>query len=237
MRQFILHELQNSMIKHTFRASLPPNMSWNDFCDKYYASYLGVDPFNILLHVSARLLERDIHIITHNNVKDISGGSKASSKPRIWIYCDNNNLYTPLYQFGPTQSFSLTSNMLVKYDLKFMDKEEIFDSLKTHVNSPKKSTKLQLKVTGYMSKVIGTKDRENSIWVKESMALIGGLAKFKPLLEISPAVLAIVDSQVVYFLSHKNLRETSLKAKRLGTLLHLEYPNLMIMAVKGTANV
>ena len=69
------------------------------------------------------------------------------------------------------------------------------------------------------------------------MALISGLGKFKPLLEITPAVLAIVDSTVVYFLSHKNLLETNLKAKRLGTLLHLEYPNLMIMAVKGTTNI
>ena len=69
------------------------------------------------------------------------------------------------------------------------------------------------------------------------MALISGLGKFKPLLDIAPAVLAIVDSTVVYFLSHKNLLENNLKAKRLGTLLHLEYPNLMIMAVKGTANI
>ena len=64
-----------------------------------------------------------------------------------------------------------------------------------------------------------------------------GLGKFKQLLEIAPAVLAIVDSTVVYFLSHKNLLETNLKAKRLGTLVHLEYPNLMIMAVKGTVNI
>ena len=88
-----------------------------------------------------------------------------------------------------------------------------------------------------MRKVISQKDRENSIWVKESMALINGLGKFKPLFEISPAVLAIVDLTVVYFLSHKNLLETNLKGKSLGTPLHLEYPNLMIMAVKGAANI
>ena len=128
--------------------------------------------------------------------------------------------------------------MLVKNYVKFMSKDRVFEALKSYVNSPKKNSgKLTLKITGYMSKVISTKDRENSIWVKESMALISGLGKFKQLLEIAPAVIAIVDSMFVYFLSHKNMLETNLKPRRLGTLLHLEYPNLMIMAVKGTANI
>ena len=69
------------------------------------------------------------------------------------------------------------------------------------------------------------------------MALIHGLHKFKPLLEISPAVLCLVDSQVAYFLSHNNLLATNLKAKRLGTLLHLEYPNVLVAPVRGKDNI
>lgn len=69
------------------------------------------------------------------------------------------------------------------------------------------------------------------------MALIHALGKFKPLLEISPAVLCLVDSQVVYFLSHNNLLSTNLKAKRLGTLLHLTHPNILVAPVRGKDNV
>ena len=168
----------------------------------------------------------------------ISGGAKASAKPRIWLY-KRSDLFIPLFKFEKTSDHPFTTNMFVQNDIKFMSKDQVFEALKNHQaiknQSPKKNTTLTLKITGYMSKVISQKDRENSIWVKESMALINGLGKFKPLFEISPAVLAIVDSTVVYFLSHKNLLETNLKVKHLGT--HLEYPNLMIMAVKGTANI
>ena len=93
------------------------------------------------------------------------------------------------------------------------------------------------KILGYMSKVIHANDRSSSIWKKESAALINGLAKFKALIEICPAVLCLVDSQVVYFLSHNNLLETNLKAKRMGTLLHLEFPNILICPIPGKANI
>ena len=107
------------------------------------------------------------------------------------MYLDQN-MYTPLFKFEKTKEHPFTSSMLVKNDVKYMSKDRVFEALKSCVNSPKKNSgKITLKITGYMSKVISTKDRENSIWVKESMALISGLGKFKLLLEIAPAVLAI----------------------------------------------
>ena len=72
------------------------------------------------------------------------------------------NTYTPLFKFEKTKEHPFTSNMLVKNYVKFMSKERVFEALKSFVNSPKKnSDKLTLKITGYMSKVISTKDREN----------------------------------------------------------------------------
>ena len=63
--------------------------------------------------------------------------------------------------------------MLVKNDVKFMSKDRVFEALKLYANSPKKySGKITLKITGYISNVICSKDRENLILVKESMALI-----------------------------------------------------------------
>ena len=83
IRQYLLHQLQNSMLKHTFAASLPQSMTWAQFFDKFYPSNSGIDPQGILLHVSAQLLERHICIVTNYSIQTISGGSKASAKPRI----------------------------------------------------------------------------------------------------------------------------------------------------------
>ena len=49
IRQYLLHQLQNSMLKHTFTASLPNSMTWTQFLDKYNPSNSGIDPQGILL--------------------------------------------------------------------------------------------------------------------------------------------------------------------------------------------
>ena len=68
-------------------------------------------------------------------------------------------------------------------------------------------------------------------------ALVHGLAKFKPIIEASPVVMSLVDSQVAYFVFHGNLLDTNLKSKRVGTLLHLQYPNLLVCPIAGRANI
>ena len=117
-----------------------------------------------------------------------------------------------------------------------MDKDALYHLMTAHVQNPGKR-RLGARVLGYMSKVIPEPDRIHSIWRKEASALINALGKFKPLIELAPAVVCLVDSQVVYFLSHNNLLETNLKAKRLGTLLHLEYPNIIVAPISGKANI
>ena len=131
-------------------------MTWTQFLDQYYQSNSGIDPQGILLHVSAQLLERHICIVTNKSVQIISGESKASAKPRIWMYLDQN-MYTPLFKFEKKKEHPFTSSMLVKNDVKYMSKDRVFEALKSYVNSPKKHFgKLTLKITGYMSKVIRT---------------------------------------------------------------------------------
>ena len=142
----------------------------------------------------------------------------------------------PIYKFKKTKDHPFSSNMKVKWDIQLMNKSDVFAALQDYVNSPSKR-QFSARVLGYMSKCIPMMDRGKSIWQKEANALLSGLANFKPLIEISPAVLCVVDSQVVYFLSHKNLIDTNLKAKRLGTLLHLEYNNILVYPVKGSENV
>ena len=237
IRQYAIQQLRNTMIKHTFTNSLPKGMSWKMFCDKYYATNAELDPSGVLIHVSALLLERDICIIedSKDEIQLVKGGSSAASKPCIWLYLDKTG-YTPLFQYQKTDSRPYTSNMIAIYDVKYMSKHDIAEAMKNHVNGPKPKQKLKLRVLGYMSKVISEKDRNNSIWVKEATGMVLGLAKYKSLIEISPVVMAITDSSVVYFLAHQNLLETNVKSKRLGTLLHLEYGNLIVMAVRGTAN-
>ena len=240
LRQNIMNLLENSMLKHSLSLSLPEGHTWSTFLKKFGATNTGLDPFGILIHVSAHFLERNICIISDKKeIKTISGGPKATKKPQIWLFRELTNgieVFSPVLQHKATKDYAFNSFSRVENDLKYMAKEDIYTRLQSYVNSAKKP-EMSAKVIGYMSKVIPEAEREQSIWRKEAMALINGLAKFKPLIEISPAVLCLVDSQVVYFLSHNNLLSTNLKAKRLGTLLHLEYPNIIIMAIKGTANV
>ena len=240
LRQFIITQLlDNSTIKHHFANSLPTGVTWANFVAKYANSNSGIDSQNILVSLSAQLLERHIGLIDSSGIKIFSGGTKAAEKPRIWLFLEQNSKGTkfiPIYKYKKTKEHPFTSNMKVNWDIQFMNKSNVFQALQNYVNSPSKSH-FSAKVLGYMSKCIPSQDREKSIWLKEANALVSGLAKFKPLIEVSPAVLCVVDSQVVYFLSHKNLLNTNLKAKRLGTLLHLEYPNILVHAIKGSENV
>ena len=212
---------------------------WQRFVQQYQATNSGIDRKGIIIHASGHLLERNIWIIDKQGVRKYQGGGQSGKKPAMMLYVKKigeADFYRPLFQYKETKGALGTSRHVVENDLRFMEKGQVFRKLQEFVNKAGK-TKLGAEVVGYMSKVIPEGEREASIWKKESMALIHGLHKFKPLLEISPAVLCLVDSQVVYFLSHNNLLATNLKAKRLGTLLHLEYPNVLVAPVKGKDNI
>ena len=235
LRQAVLCFLENSMLRYNLFPILYGTGNWQEFIQRHQASNSGLDEKGLLIKATAVYLERDIFVFLKGKIRVSRGGEQSDGKPPITLVCKEGE-YWPAYMYGDYTGTVGNTLSIVENDLKYMDKQEIFSKLQEFVNHPSRSD-LSARVVGYMSKVIPEQDRGASIWKKESMALVNGLHKFKPLIEVSPAVLCLVDSQVVYFLSHNNLLATNLKAKRLGTLLHLEYPNILVAPVKGKDNV
>ena len=201
LRAYTLQFIENSMLKVS-QEKMCPQLDWEEFRRTYSVSNSGMDKDQVMIRASAQLAERDIYMVEGSEVIKYGGGRDASKKPPLWIGSHMGE-YFPLYQHQANPWNNMSSNILVRNDIAYVSKDEISDRIQKHVSQCKKKEKLGLKVLGYMSKVIPQSDRIQSIWKKEASALINGLAKFKPLIEISPLVLCMVDSQVVYFLSHK----------------------------------
>ena len=121
-------------------------------------------------------------MVRRSGIEVFAGGEDVELRPSIWVH-EKNGQYAPLHQHDAISGHVGTGCDKMEDDLRYTDKEEIFEKLKDHVARPKER-RLRAKVIGYMSKVISTEDRAASIWKKEAMALIHGLGKFKPLLEV-----------------------------------------------------
>ena len=235
IRQAVLALLNHSTVRLPLEHIKTDPAPWDEFLLQWSPHDKGIDPDSILIWATASLLDRPIHILTRSGYSSFQPHTQPLAKPPLFLHLTNNNHYHPLYLYKPNSITPLTSNLLVMHDLPYMDRQEIQDLIQNHFRRP--TSPLQAKVIGYMSKVIPQNMRQDSIWKKESSALIHGLAKFKPLLEASPSVTCMVDSQIVYYLASSNLTSSNLKSRRLGTLLHLEYPNLLMAPTKGTANI
>lgn len=242
LRRAVIFHLESGTLR--MLKELYSGLDWNKFLLDYTRSNSGVDPEDLIIRATANYLGRQILILcdTGTTVRVFGRCSESEKKPPIWLGQISSNLrahsrFVPLLSLAPSRFSPRHNSEKIVGDLPYMDRAEIFRQLQDHVNSPTDNKPLNTRVIGYMSKVISKDDRQQPIWKKEATALINGLGKFKPLIESSPAVLCLLDSQVVYFLSHNNLIESNLKAKRMGTLLHLEYPNLLISAIRSGANI
>ena len=235
IRQAVLALLNHSTIRLPLEHIKSDTTPWDDFLLDWAPQDKGIDPDRILIWATAALLDRPIHILHHHGLTTFQPRSQPTHKPPLCLQMFATDHFRPLYQYKPNSISPHTTNLQVLYDLPYMNKCEAQEMIQNPFRNPQ--SPLQAKVIGYMSKVIPHNMRQDSIWKKESSALIHGLAKFKPLLEASPSVTCMVDSQIVYYLASSNLTNSNLKSRRLGTLLHLEYPNLLMAPTKGTTNI
>ena len=142
LRKFVLVWLDKSVVKHNFANALPVGTTWANFIQKYANTNSGLDHQNILVSLTAQILERHICLISETGIKIISGGTKADEKPRIWLYLSKERSeakYVSIYKFRKTKDHPFSSNMKVKWDIQFMNKSDVFAALQTYVKTLSKS--------------------------------------------------------------------------------------------------
>ena len=244
LRTAVLSHIDNSALKQEFSSILSgEGTSLQQFLENFAAAHTGIDKNQFLISATARYLDRELIIVTHNSgklqFKVHSSSMKAKKKPVFWLYLDNNTQqFSPLIQYGSNNLSKFTSYSTVHNDLPYMPKDEIVQAMKSFISNPKKAgVPLKCNVVGYFSQVIPAIDRDKAIWLKESQALINSLYKFKSLLELAPIVVSFCDSSVVYLLCQRAITESCLKIRRTAAMLKLEYPNLIVTGLPGKDNI
>ena len=247
LRNCVLAHIDNSVLKQEFFSFLKRGgTSWHLFFEKYHQSNAGIDPEQLLIAATARYLDREIVVVQKAKGNELlfrvhKASTRARSKPVFWVFLEKEGreeYFQPLMQYSKNSWSGYSNYSKVKYDLPFMQKEEIAATMKSFMANPKKSAcPMSCKVVGYFSQVIPSIDRSKAIWLKESQALINSLYKFKSLIELSPVVVSFCDSSVVYLLCQRAITESCLKIRRTAAMLKLEYPNLVVTGLPGKDNI
>ena len=91
-------------------------------------------------------------------------------------------------------------------------------------------------IVGRFHHCLDPMERKKPIYLKELLAVLFALDRFKTLIEESISTLLLCDSRVAYFLLHPNVKDSGKKLSRYSIKLNSTYPNVRVLNIAGKNN-